>query len=289
MVSISPSDSMILKQWLNSQSNPHTRSCYKRDADRLMAHVGKPLAEIGLGDLQAFAESLIAAGLAPVSRLRTIAAIRSLFAFLLRQRTIAVNPAQELPLPRYECRLAERIMPQEDVRRLLAADMGDRDRVLLELLYTAGLRVSETCALRWRNLKVAGDAGQITVFGKGGRTRTIALPKSFWIGLNKLRKTAENGDPVFASRSGKPLDRRRVRVIVRKAAEKAGVLDKSPGISPHWMRHAHASHSLDNGAPVHLVQQTLGHASVGTTSAYLHVRPGHSSARFLAIGNAERA
>ncbi len=87
---------------------------------------------------------------------------------------------------------------------------------------------------------------------------------------------------VFPSRTGKALDRGRVRVILRKAAREAGVADKTPQISPHWLRHAHASHALDHGAPIHLVQATLGHRSVATTTASLHARPADSSARFLA-------
>ncbi len=89
--------------------------------------------------------------------------------------------------------------------------------------------------------------------------------------------------PVFFSKSGKPLDRGRVRVILRRAAKMAGVSDKTPRISPHWLRHAHASHALDHGAPIHLFQATLGHRSVVTTSAYLHARPADSSARFLTV------
>lgn len=281
---VSPSDSMILEQWLTSQASPHTRSCYRRDADRLLAHVKKPLRAIDLGDLQDFAESLVAAGLAPVSRLRTLAAVRSLFGFCQRMRYVPVNPAAELALPAHESRLAERIMPEEDLQRVLAVDLGPRDQVLLQLLYTAGLRVSEACGLRWRNLSTRGDSGQITVFGKGGYTRAVALPKELWIALNQLRKNAGSEAPVFASRSGQPLDRGRVRVILRKAAEMAGVADKTPQLSPHWLRHAHASHALDHGAPIHLVQATLGHRSVAITTAYLHARPGDSSARFLPSG-----
>jgi integrase/recombinase XerD len=280
---VSSSDSTILKLWLNSQASPHTRSCYRRDADRLLAHVSKPLNAIDLGDLQDFAEALVDAGLAPVSRLRTLAAVKSLFGFCCRMHYLQANPAAELALPAYESRLAERIMPEEDLQRVLAVDLAPRDQVLLRLVYTAGLRVSEACGLRWRNLSARGDSGQITVWGKGGHTRAIPLPQELWTALNKLRKSAGFGAPVFASRSGQPLDRGRVRVILRKAAEKAGVSDKTPQISPHWLRHAHASHALDHGAPIHLVQATLGHRSVATTSAYLHARPGDSSARFLAI------
>ena len=85
---------------------------------------------------------------------------------------------------------------------------------------------------------------------------------------------------MFPSRTGRRLDRWRVRLILRRAAERAGIQER---MSPHWLRHAHASHALDHGAPIHLVQATLGHASVATTSSYLHARPGDSSARFVAL------
>ncbi len=273
------SDTQIIELWLQSQASPLTRACYRRDVNRLLAHARKPLSRIGLTELQAFAQSLIDAGLAPVSRARTLAAVRSLFGFCHRMRFIDVNPAAELPLPRYEGRLAERIVSEEDVGRLLAAESALRDRLLLCLLYAAGLRVSEACSLRWRNVRQHGEAGQITVFGKGGTTRSIALNGELIANLYRFRAGAGPEVPVFASRSGKPLDRGRVRIILRTAAQRAGV--EAP-VSPHWLRHAHASHALDHGAPIHLVQATLGHSSVATTSAYLHARPGDSSARFLA-------
>jgi len=96
--------------------------------------VNKPLIDIGLGDLQDFDESLIADGLAPVSRMRTLAAVKSLFSFCCRTRYLPANPATELTLPPYEQRLAERIVAEEDVQRLLAVDMPLRDQVLLQLL-----------------------------------------------------------------------------------------------------------------------------------------------------------
>src|SRR5471030_979453 len=105
---LSSSDSITLTLWLNSQTSPHTRSCYRRDAERLLAHVDKPLNAIGLCDLQYFDESLIADGLAPISRVRTLAAIKSLFSFCCRTRYLPTNPAAELALPAYEQHLAER-------------------------------------------------------------------------------------------------------------------------------------------------------------------------------------
>jgi integrase/recombinase XerD len=112
--------------WLNSQTSPHTRSFYQRDAARLLAHAGKSPKAIGLGDLQNFDASLIASGLSPASRVRTPAAIRSLFSFRCRTRYFTSNPASELSLPPYEKRLAERIMTEEDVARVLVAEVVPR-------------------------------------------------------------------------------------------------------------------------------------------------------------------
>jgi site-specific recombinase XerD len=114
-------DSEIIDLWLQSQSSPATMDCYRRDAERFLGEARKPLNRIGLGDLHRFAQSLIIAGLAPVSRARTLAAIKSLFGFCQRMRFIAVNHAAELPLPRYEAQLNERILPEEAVQRVLEA------------------------------------------------------------------------------------------------------------------------------------------------------------------------
>lgn len=277
------SDANIISLWLARQPSPATRACYRSDAGRLLAHARKPLARLTLADLQSFDNALARSGLAPSSRARTLAAAKSLLGFCHRMRYIPANPAAELVLPRYENRLAERILGEDDVRRMIAAERDPRNQTLLRLLYAAGLRVSEACHLLWRNLRPRGDAGQITAFGKNGRTRAIALPAALWSDLAALRGDAGAEEPVFPSRSGKPLDRGRVRTIVRQAAERAGV---AGDVSPHWLRHAHASHALDHGAPIHLVQATLGHSSVATTSRYLHARPGDSSARFLALEGA---
>src|SRR6185437_2674827 len=130
----------------------------------------------------------------------TLAAIRSLFGFCHRMRYLPVNPAAELALPAHENRLAERIVSEECVKQIVNADATARDRALLRLLYAAGLRVSEACGLLWRNCRTRGDAGQITVFGKNGRTRSIALTVPVWNELNELRGTAGAEEPVFRSR-----------------------------------------------------------------------------------------
>ena len=167
------------------------------------------------------------------------------------------------------------------MHRLLALEPHPRNRVLLRLLYAAGGRVSEICGLKWRDVQPRDAAGQITIFGKGGKTRTVLLSADTCQELIGLRGESEPDAPVFVSRKGQGhLHPSQAWRIVRAAAERAGI---EGAVSPHWLRHAHASHALDRGAPIHLVQATLGHASVATTGKYLHARPGDSSARYLGV------
>ena len=262
-------DERLISTWVRNQRSEHTRGVYRRDAGKLLTFAGKPLGSISLDDLLAFSAHL-ANDLAPISVGRTLAAVRSLMRFACRTGHLTRNVAADLNLPRSENRLAERILVEPDVRRMIVLETDPRNRVLLSLLYTAGLRVSEACGLRWRNLRARGDAGQLTVCGKGGMTRSVLLPPAMWRDLQSLGTTRDMGSPVFRSRTGKPLDRSRVLRIVQDAAKRAGV---DGAVSPHWLRHAHATHSLERGAPIHLVQATLGHASIATTSRYLHARP----------------
>lgn len=158
----------------------------------------------------------------------------------------------------------------------------------LVLLYRAGLRCSELCSLTWRNLQERDQAGQVAVYGKGGKTRYVLIDVDTWLEVLQLRKAGQGlDDYVFQSRqarsrtdkSDRRLDESTVFLIVRNAAERAGIT----GCSPHWMRHAHATHSLENGAPITLVRDTLGHASMETTAKYTHVRPNASSGQYLKV------
>jgi len=145
---LSTRDAQIIKLWIDKQPSSHTRWCYRHDSEQLLNHAKKPLSRITLADLQSFAQVLTTSGLAPIYRVRTLAAVKSLFGFCHRLRYLAVNPAAELALPAYENRLAERILAEEDIQRVLAAETEPRNRVLLRLLYAGGLRVSEACHSR---------------------------------------------------------------------------------------------------------------------------------------------
>jgi integrase/recombinase XerD len=211
--------------------------------------------------------------LAPSSRARTLAAIKSLLAFGQRTGYLPLNVGAALKLSARKDTLAERILSETQVQRLIALERNQRNRVLLLLLYRSGPRVSELCALRWRDLQPRDDRGEVTAFGKGGKTRVVLLPASVWRELEGLARGPAD-EPVFRSRRGGHLDPSAVLRIVRHAARTAGLAED---VSPHWLRHAHATHALERQAPIHLVAATLGHSSVATTGRYLHARPADSS------------
>jgi integrase/recombinase XerD len=271
-------DLHFIELWLHGRSE-HTRRAYRSDVDRFRKLLPKPFAEVTLADLQEFADSL--AGLEPASRYRCLSSIKSLLAFGQRIGYLRFDVGRVLKLPSVKNGLAERILSEADLHRMLTLEPDERNRVLLFLLYASGVRRGELAGLSWKDLQASGDGGQITVFGKGGKTRSIQLPESVWKQLQRLRGQAEPPDPVFPSRKkGKPLTESGIWRIVKRAGKRAGI--ETP-VSPHWLRHAHASHALDRGAPIHLVQATLGHASITTTGRYLHARPKESSSRFLPL------
>lgn len=274
----SQTDAQVVALWLHGRSE-HTQEAYRHDVDRFSRMVShKPLAHIRLEDLQDFLDGLTGAD---ASRARAISAVKSLLAFAHKIGYLQFNVGAAVSAPKLRCRLAERILAEDLVQRMIALEPVVRNRTLLRTLYGAGLRVSEACQLSWRDLqpRIEGQ-GQLTIFGKGSKTRAIVLPASIWNDLLALRDGAGEDDPVFRSRSkGAHLNRSQILRIVRAAARRIGV---TSNVSPHWLRHAHASHALDRGAPIHLVQATLGHASVATTGRYTHARPNESSCKYLA-------
>ena len=271
------SDEQLLKLWLHGRS-PNTQRAYRSDAARFLTLVAKPLRYVTLADLQEFADSLSA--LPPASQCRVLSSVKSLLSFGHRIGYLAFDVGRPLRLPANRNRLSERILGEGAIHKILALEPSRRNRALLRLLYAAGLRVFELCALTWQHLQERDDAGQVTVLGKGGKTRAVLLSAATWQELRGLGGDGDAATAVFRSRKGGTLSHSQVLRIVRAAAQRAGI--QAP-VSPHWLRHAHASHALERGCPIHLVQATLGHASVATTGRYLHARPTDSSARYLSV------
>ena len=275
-------NAQVVAMWLHGKAAT-TQRAYGREAAVFAAFVGgAPLPTVTLGDVQAYSDHLAAAGLAPASQARALAALKSLLSFAHRIGYTPVNVGAAEKLPTLRLTLAERIVDEDTVRRLIVAEPNPRSGALLRVLYYGGLRVSEAVGLRWRDVQ-ARKAGvvQVTVFGKGGQTRAVPLPPHVAEGLTALRGDADADAPVFVGRRGGALTAGQAWRIVKAAGARVGV----PALSPHWLRHACASHALDNGGERILatVQATLGHASLATTGRYLHARPGDSAGMYLPV------
>ncbi|WP_200900349.1 tyrosine-type recombinase/integrase [Rubrobacter aplysinae] len=277
-------DERLVELWLHGKSQT-TRKAYEGDLAKLFDFTGgKPLASVTLADLQEFSD-LLDEAVAPATHARTIAALKSLFSFAHDVGYLQFEVTKPLKVPPRKDDLAEKLLSVSEVHDMIAAAKrrSKRDGAMLKLMYAAGLRSAEATGLKWRDVSDRDELefgrGQITIFGKGGKTRNVLLPVSIHREVSALRQGRAPEDPVFRSRKkGGHLDGSQVRRIVARAGKDAGL---EVEVSPHDLRHAHASHSSDSGAPLHLVRATLGHSSIATTGRYLHARPTESSATYL--------
>jgi len=217
---------------------------------RFLSLARKPLTQVTVGNVQGFTDSM--AHLAPRSRNQGLSAIKSLLTYGQKIGYLAFNVSVVVKLEKVSNDLAQRILSEDAVQKMLHTELSPRNRAILRLFYGGGLRVSELVRLKWRDLQERDNGGQVTVFGKGGKTRHVLLNDATWVELMKLKKGGEPDAPVFRSRrQGGHLHPSAAWRIVRKAAARAGI---DGNVSPHWLRHAHASHALERGAPVALVR-----------------------------------
>ncbi|SRR5579883_259026 len=282
----------LIQLWLHDKPQS-TQKCYRRYAASFTAFLGgvsKVILDTTVEDLVEFSEYLYNRKLAAPTINTYMAAIKSLLSFAYKTGYIKQNPGAAIKLKKVDQRLHEKVLTETDIALMIRLteraeyrykSQQIRDVLILKLLYVAGLRVSELVGLRWRDFTPRERTGQITVVGKGDKSRHVLLPEYLWQELINYRGEALKDAYVFPSRKGKgmmPLQRQNVDPIIKDAAERAGLTEK---VSCHWLRHSHATHNAERGTPVPLIQQTMGHADLATTSAYIHIRPGDSSALHL--------
>ncbi len=218
-------------------------------------------------------------GLAPTSLRRRAAAIKGFYRFAFGDGLIPVDVAAHLDLPRMPRLLPETLTIAEVERLIEAAEAGRlRDRALVELLYAAGLRVSEATGLDREDLSM--DGGFVRVIGKGDKERLVPVGDialgvlDQWIDGPRAALLAEHhvvpvrGGPLFLGDRGGRLARQQAWAVVKRAAHAAGLADR---VSPHTLRHSFATHLLEGGADLRIVQELLGHASISTTQLYTHL------------------
>ncbi len=266
---------------LEHGSSPRTIEAYTRDLVRLFAFAvaegATAPADLTTALLRAHLYALKDAGLAPASLRRALSAFRTYFAFLLAEGVLTVDPSDRLEAPKKGRTLPD-ILTVEQISALLAAPRLDeplclRDRAMLELAYSAGLRVSEWISIGLSDVPL--EDGLVRVFGKGSKERLVPIGRSavgaLALYLRELRPRLERGEGkgrLFLNARGRPLSRMGAWLILRKHVESAGI---TTPVSPHTLRHSFATHLLEGGADLRAVQEMLGHSDIATTQIYTHV------------------
>jgi integrase/recombinase XerD len=269
-------DTELIRLWI-SQKAKTTQKTYITISRQFLAFAGKELREIMLEDILLWLESFQLRQASQNTINNKLGAIKSLFSFGVKTGYLLANPVSMVKTLKPKDALNERILLDEEVKKLITAASSVRDRSILILLYILGLRISELVGLNWSDFQPTEEAIAVTIFGKGHKTRTLLITRTLWSELKQLPRS-DKTEAVFLSRFGNRLDRHAIHRLIKKAVEKAGI---NPHTSAHWLRHAHACHSLNNGAGIDLLMKSLGHSSLAVTSRYLHVQPSECTSKFI--------
>ncbi|MBR9882272.1 MAG: site-specific tyrosine recombinase XerD [Oceanospirillales bacterium] len=266
--------------WLERGLSDNTRASYARDLNHFACWLNQRrlrLSEIDRRDLQRHLQWRVEQQLRPASTARLLSTLRGFYRYLLREHLVSSDPTLNIDSPR-RGRPLPKTLTENDVEALLAAPdvstaLGLRDRTMLELLYACGLRVSELVELRLEELN--RRIGVLRIVGKGDKERMLPVGDEALLWLSRYLQDArpELGsdmrvEHIFLSRLGQPMTRQTFWHRIKRYAVEAGI-DKP--ISPHVLRHAFATHLLNHGADLRVVQMLLGHSSLSTTQIYTHV------------------
>ena len=265
---------------LERNYSPNTLEAYRHDLGHLLAYCHreeKDVLQIKLEDLQHFAAGIHELGIGPTSQARILSGVRSFYRWLLLDGRIDADPTELLESPRLGEHLPE-VLTTAEVDQLEASidrskPEGQRNRAIIEVLFSCGLRVSELTHLRLSDLFL--DEGYIRVMGKGSKERLVPISNravhelQLWFyDRNLMTIKAGEEDYVFLNRRGAHLTRTMILIMVKRQAEAAGI---QKTISPHTLRHSFATALLEGGADLRVIQAMLGHEDIGTTEIYTHI------------------
>ncbi|MEO1827515.1 MAG: site-specific tyrosine recombinase XerD [Pseudomonas sp.] len=273
-------DQFLDSLWLEKGLSKHTRSAYRTDLRSLAGWLegrGGALQRASRADLMAYMGWRLAAGYQARSSARMLSCVRSFYRYLLRQQLISEDPTRDVAMPKLG-RPLPKSLSEVDVERLLTApdtedSLGLRDRCMLEVLYATGLRVSELVGLRLDQLNLR--QGVVRVTGKGSKERLVPLGEEAMRWLEQYLHSArvqllagKPADVLFPSRLGQMMTRQTFWHRIKQHALTAGIRSN---LSPHTLRHAFATHLLNHGADLRVVQMLLGHSDLSTTQIYTHI------------------
>ena len=273
-------DRFLDAAWMERGLSRNTLTAYRTDLvalARWLAGSGKQVSEAGRADVLAFIADRVEGGARPRSTARQLSSFRRMFRWLVREGRISEDPTARISMPKVG-RPLPKALSEGEVEALLEApntkeNLGFRDRAMLEVLYATGLRVTELVNLKLAQLNL--NQGVVRIVGKGDRERLIPLGEEsldwlqqFIAGPREEILLERQSDYVFPTRRGDRMTRQAFWHIIKRYAARAGVHN---GLSPHTLRHAFATHLLNHGADLRVVQMLLGHSDLSTTQIYTHV------------------
>lgn len=265
---------------LQRGANSNTIDAYEHDVDKLLNFLeqeGRPVVETQLEDLQTFAAQLHDIGIGPRSQCRILSGVRAFFKFMVIDGYFEQDPSELLENPVIGQHLPEYLTPEEVDRLKDSLDLskpeGHRNRAIIEVLFSCGLRVSELVNLKWSQL--FREERFLRILGKGSKERLVPISDlalheidNYLPWRNSLKIKPGEEDYLFLNRRGSHLTRTMVLIMLKQQAEEAGI---QKTISPHTLRHSFATALLEGGADLRVIQAMLGHESIGTTEIYLHL------------------
>lgn len=271
--------------WLQLEKSlsDHSVTAYLQDLEKLTAflqHRGLAIqpADLTLKELEVFLKWLNELGMTASSQARTISGIRSFYKYAVTEQLVNADPTLLLEAPRHRRALPDTLSVEEIESVIAAIDRskpeGERNKAMLETMYSCGLRVSEVIGLRISGLYL--DVGFVRVIGKGDKERLVPLGSEAAQQIKRYRETVRSHiavqpgaeDILFLNRRGKGLSRVMVFLLIKALAQKAGIQKR---VSPHTFRHSFATHLVEGGADLRAVQEMLGHESITTTEIYTHL------------------
>ena len=275
-----PIDRFLDAVWMERGLSPNTLAAYRADLSALERWLDEHEVDLALaqrGDILSFMASRAQGGARPRSTARQLSSFRRFYRYMVREGALREDPTAQIAMPKVGRSLPKSLM-EEEVEALLAAPavgdpLGHRDRTMLEVLYATGLRVSELVNLKLAQVNL--NQGVIRIVGKGDRERLIPLGEEAvqWVqqflqGPRVEILLERQTDYLFPTRRGDRMTRQAFWHIIKRYARKAGV---QKALSPHTLRHAFATHLLNHGADLRVVQMLLGHSDLSTTQIYTHV------------------
>jgi integrase/recombinase XerC len=269
-----------VERWLGRLANErhassHTVAGYRRDLAKLLRFMQEQQLDafeaLDANRMRSFVAAEHRGGLAPKSLQRLLSSCRSLFRQLNREGQLASDPLLGVRGPKVRRKLPQ-VLDVDEATALVETDSGGplavRDRAMLELFYSSGLRLSELVGLRWLDLSL--DDGEVRVLGKGSKTRIVPVGRHAIVALRALgaEESMQADSPVFRGRGGAPINPRTIQLRMNKLALQQGI---PKHIHPHLLRHTFASHMLESSGDLRAVQELLGHADIATTQIYTHL------------------